>query len=132
MKTENKKLNKIHNIEKFFIMAGLIEIFAFVFISQNLYLMIIGVITVTPAYLALKEGKIKANYFTGGWALLKYNPICLALFSFVMGDLTENNFNHNILIPIIHLGLFIIGLLSFIFGIILITKTSKYLKNNIQ
>ena len=101
MKTENKKLNKIHNIEKFFVMAGLIEIFAFVFISQNLFLMIMGVITVTPAYLALKESKIKANYFTGAWALLKYNPICLALFSFVMGDLMVNNFNHSILITVI-------------------------------
>ena len=72
MKTENKKLNKIHNIEKFFIMAGLFEIFALIFMLQNLYLMIIGVITITPAYLAFKEGKIKANYFTGAWALLKY------------------------------------------------------------
>ena len=132
MKTENKKLNKIHNIEKFFIMAGLFEIFALIFMLQNLYLMIIGVITITPAYLAFKESKIKANYFTGAWALLKYNPVCLTLFSFIIGDLMASNFNRNNINTIIHLGLFIIGLLSFIFGIILITKTSKYLKNNIQ
>ena len=122
-----KKSKTNHNIEKSFIILGLLEIFVFIFLSQNLFLMCIGIITIIPAYLACYEGKIKFNYLTGILALLKYNPINIALFSFVLGDIiSSKSFIHAIIFWIF----LIFIIISFVCAIILMIKTSQYLRKN--
>ena len=127
MKNPIQKLKTIHNLEKFFIVVGLVEILAIVSINHNLLSMSVGVITIIPAYMTFKEGKMKSNYFTGIWALIKYNPIGLALFSFVLRDSIRGN--TNTITEIIYWSWLLIAISSFVFGIIIIVKTRKYLKN---
>ena len=71
--------------------------------------------------MAFKEGKMKSNYFTGIWALIKYNPIGLALFSFVLRDSIRGN--TNTITEIIYWSWLLIAISSFVFGIIIIVKT---------
>ncbi|MDA3891283.1 MAG: hypothetical protein PF517_06410 [Salinivirgaceae bacterium] len=91
--------------------------------------MIVGVITIFTAYIALKENKLKWNYFVGIWALVKYNPIGLALISFILSDFIGNS-SGSIIIAFIIIGLvFIVAISSFVLGIIIIVKTVKYIKS---
>ena len=123
----NQKLKTLNRLDFFFIIGGLIEVFCFVFVTHNLYIMIVGVITIIPAYIALKESNLKWNYFVGIWALVKYNPIGLAMISFILGDLIWN-FEGSIIY--LTMGLvFIVAISSFVLGIIIIVKTAKYFKN---
>ena len=123
----NQKLKTLNRLDFFFIIGGLIEVFCFVFVTHNLYIMIVGVITIIPAYIALKESNLKWNYFVGIWALVKYNPIGLAMISFILGDLIWN-FEGSIIYLTMGL-IFIVAISSFVLGIIIIVKTAKYFKN---
>ncbi len=122
----NLKLKTLIKLDLFFIIAGLFEVLCFVILTHNLYIMIIGLITVIPAYLAMKESNLKWNYFVGIIALVKYNPIGLALILFLLGDLNMN-FAESIMYLSIGLIL-LLAISSFILGIILIVKTAKYFR----
>jgi len=127
----NKKLKTLNRLDLFFILGGIIEVFCIVFITNNIYLMIIGVISIIPAYVALNGNNLKWNYFVGIWALVKYNPIGLIMLSFVVTDLTSK-FNESIMYLTMAL-VFVVAISSFILGIIIIIKTVNYFKSqNIQ
>ncbi len=114
------------------IIGGLIEVLCLVYLTGNLMLATVGLITVIPAYMAMKKSNVKWNYFVGIWALLKYNPLGLALFSFILGDALMNfGFDtFSTILMYLTIGLIILAVVgSLIVGIILLVKTSKYMKN---
>ncbi len=128
----NKNLKTLYRLDKFFIITGMIEVFLLVFITSSLFTMIIGVITIIPAYLALTNKKFKWNYFVGIWALVKFNPITgIPLVAFIIGDLFDS-FGLDTLSTILMITciscVVIIAISSLIFGIIILVKTSKHYK----
>lgn len=128
----NKNLKTLNRLDNFFIITGMIEVFLLVLITSNIFTMIIGVITIIPAYLALTKKKYKWNYFVGIWALIKFNPITgIPLVAFIIGDLL-GSFGLDTLSTIIMVicisCVVLIAISSLIFGIIILIKTSKYYK----
>ena len=128
----NKNLKILYRLDKFFIITGMIEVFLLVFITSSIYTMIIGVITIIPAYLALTKKKYKWNYFVGIWALVKFNPITgIPLVAFIIGDLFDS-FGLDTLSTILMITciscVVLIAISSLIFGIIILVKTSKHYK----
>ena len=132
MDTINKNLKTLYRLDNFFIIAGMIEVFLLVFITSSIYTMIIGVITIIPAYLALTKKNLKWNYFVGIWALIKFNPITgIPLVAFIIGDLLSSSgmgaFSTIVMIICIFCVV-LIAISSLIFGIIILIKTSKHYK----
>ena len=125
-----KEIKTIHNLGKYFVVVGILEIFIFQLLTYefDFFLMIIGLITIILAYIALQDDKIKFNYFIGCWSLLKYNPIGISMFIFVLRGSGFKSDLSNIII----ISWLLIALSSFVCGIIIIIKTSKYLKNKIN
>ena len=128
----NKNLKTLYQLDKFFIITGMIEVFLLVFITSSIYTMIIGVITIIPAYLALTNKKFKWNYFVGIWALVKFNPITgIPLMAFIIGNLFDS-FGLDTLSTILMITciscVVLIAISSLIFGIIILVKTSKHFK----
>ena len=121
-----KRLKVIYKLDLFFLIAGMAEVFLLVFFTHTFFLMVIGLITILLAYKAMKPGNIKWNYYLGIWALIKYNPITLALVAFLLGDFisySDAAFFLSTLMMIITLVLF---LASLVIGIIILVKTSRY------
>ena len=132
MDTINKNLKTLYRLDKFFIITGMIEVFLLVFITSSIYTMIVGVITIIPAYMALTKKNFKWNYFVGIWALIKFNPITgIPLVAFIIGDLF-GSFGLDTLSTVIMITciscVVSISISSLIFGIIILIKTSKYYK----
>ena len=132
MDTINKNLKTLYRLDMFFIITGMIEVFLLVFITSSIFTMIIGVITIIPAYLALTNKKLKWNYFVGIWALVKFNPITgIPLVAFIIGDLFDS-FGLDTLSTILMITciscVVLIAISSLIFGIIILIKTSKHYK----
>ena len=127
----DQKMKSLKRLDLFFLISGLIEVFSFVFLTHSFYLVIIGGITVYTAYIALSENKWKWNYFIGIWALVKYNPLGLAMISFMLSDALRNSVGGPMPVIIVSLAflVFILAILSFIIGIILIVKTVRYAKS---
>ena len=128
----NKNLKTLNRLDNFFIITGMIEVFLLVLITSNIFTMIIGVITIIPAYLALTKKKYKWNYFVGIWALIKFNPITgIPLVAFIIGDLL-GSFGLDTLSTIVMVicisCVVLIAISSLFFGIIILIKTSKYYK----
>jgi hypothetical protein len=128
----NKNLKTFYRLDNFFIITGLIEVFLLVLITSNIYTMIIGVITIIPAYLALTKKNFKWNYFVGIWAIIKFNPITgISLMAFIIGDLLSS-FGTGTLSSIVMIicisYVVLIAISSLIFGIIILIKTSKHYK----
>jgi len=129
-------MNPIKNTERsiiklcwLFIILGMLEIFVFIFLSHSFFFIIPGLVTVIAAYLSMNKMGKKRRYFVGIWALIKYNPIGLAIIAFIMGDFfaTSNIPENNYLYPAISL-IIILGLMSFVTGIVIIVKISKHNK----
>jgi hypothetical protein len=113
----------------FFIIAGLIEIFVLIFIFHSFFAIIPGLITIFSANSALNKTDKKRGYFVGIWPLIKYNPISLALVSFIMTDFLSGSLNSNSTFLSIIIFLFLtVAVLSVVFGVIIIVKISKYNK----
>lgn len=128
MDTINKKLKTLYRLDKFFIITGLMEVFLLVFITTNFYTMIIGVITIIPAYMALTTKNFKWNYFVGIWALIIFNPLSgIPMLAFIIGDLFGSSLST---IPMIICIICVVSVVisSFVLGIIILVKTSKYYK----
>ena len=127
IKNNSKRLNRL---TWFCIIFGLIEIFVLIFISSSILAIIPGLITIIPAYISLIDQKIKWKYFVGIWALVKYNPITLALTSFIIADLFGSSINSNSynLISFGLISLSFIGISSFVIGIFIIILTTKQIK----
>ena len=123
----DQKLKTLNRLDLFFILAGLVEVFILTFLTHNVLSIIAGLVTIIPAYLALKQSKLKWNYFVAIWALLKYNPIGLALIFFVISDLPMNL--SDFAFYGVGAGMLIVAISSFVIGIIILVKTSKYFKN---
>lgn len=127
MNETSRKFRTLNRIDLFFMIAGLIEIFCLAFLGDNRLLIIIGLITIITAFIPIKEDKLKWNYFVGIWALLKYNPLGIAAILFLLSDLMMS-FESTTATIVVGIALLITGLCSLVMGIILIVKTSKYLK----
>jgi len=134
---ENLKI--IKKLDLFFIGAGIFELFVMVFISHSLWLMLFGLITIIPAYIALYEKKMNWNYFVSIWAIVKYNPIIIiASVAFILGDFFRANGDKvssshetswiTIILVIIILCFFLVMVASLAFGIVLLVKTIKHKK----
>lgn len=134
-----KNLKTLKKLDWFFIAAGLFELFAVVFISTSFWGMILGLITLIPAYIALNEKNINWNYFVSIWAMIKYNPITLlALVAFIAGDFFRANKKASsgeetmgwdtIVAMAIAVCFFLIMVASFVLGVILLVKTIKHFK----
>ncbi len=93
--------------------------------------MIVCGITAFTAYVALKDHKLKWNYFVGIWALIKYNPFGLVLIFFLLSGFLRDSVGSTMPIVIISIAILVllIAIFSFVLGIILIVKTSKYIKS---
>lgn len=127
MEEFESNLKVINRLCWFFISAGLIEIFLLIFILHNFFGIIPGLITIFPAYSALNKIDKKMNYFVGIWPLIKYNPITLSLVSFILTDFSGGRYSVNLnLLSIFVMLFFILGVLSIVFGIILIIKIAKH------
>ena len=128
----SKNLKTLYRLDNFFIIAGMIEVFLLVFITSSIYTMIIGVITIIPAYLALTKKNFKWNYFVGIWALIKFNPITgIPLVAFIIGDLFSSSGMGTLSTIVMIICIFCvvsIAISSLIFGIIILIKTSKHYK----
>ena len=121
------KERTVNNLTKSFILIGLIEVFLWVFIFSNFLAVLIGVSTVIPAYIAVKEKKYNLNYFVAIWALCKYNPITLAIIAFILSDIAMTFSYSGLIISVVFAAL--VFLSSLIMGIILLIKTIKYKKS---
>jgi hypothetical protein len=143
METIADNIRTLKKLDWYFIIVGLFEIFILVFLTSNFFGMILGLITLIPAYIALTEKNINWNYFVGIWSIVKYNPIILiAMIAFVLGDFyrvngrkvhnessTDSFMSWDTILAIAIVVLFLLLVLSsFIIGIILITKTVKHNK----
>jgi hypothetical protein len=127
----NSKQRTLDKFNAYFMIAGMLEVFLFVLITHQFLLMLIGVITIIPAYLALSKREIKWNYFTGIWAILKYNPIGIAMVSFIIGDFlggTSETLFGEILMFSSSIILFLVVIGSFVLGIVILVKTESFKK----
>ena len=128
----NKKLKTLSRFDMFFIIVGILEVFLLVLITHKLYLMIIGVITIIPAYMALKESNLKWNYFVGIWALVKYNPLTgTAMVAFILAKIFSGFGGGTLSTIFMFLTIalvVIVAISSLVVGIIIIVKTAKYIK----
>lgn len=124
-------MKTLNRLNLFFVISGLVEIFSLVLLTQQFYIMIVGGITAFTAYVALKDHKLKWNYFVGIWALIKYNPFGLVLIFFLLSGFLRDSVGSTMPIVIISIAILVllIAIFSFVLGIILIVKTSKYIKS---
>lgn len=125
-----KNLKILSRLTWLCIIIGLIEVFVLIFFSSSIFAIIPGLITIIPAYISLIDEKIKWKYFVGVWALIKYNPISVALTSFIIADLTNGAFYNKQSLIFFLLGIFmtIIGICSIVIGIFIIILTAKQIK----
>ncbi|PKQ67485.1 hypothetical protein BZG01_07020 [Labilibaculum manganireducens] len=128
-------VKSLKRINWFFIGLGMLEIFLLVFLTQNFLFMLYGLITLVPAYIALSPKHIKWNYFVGIWTLIQFNPLTgLAMIGFILGDFFKPGADRagdlfDTIFAIVCILIFAaIVISSFILGILLISKTSKYNK----
>jgi hypothetical protein len=110
----------------FFIAMGLIEIFYFVFVTYNFLGIIPGIITIVPAYLTLQKNTVKRRNFVGIWPLIKFNPIGFAMIAFIMGDFLGPLASGSGIFFLFMIIFIPLGILSIIFGILLIKKITKH------
>ena len=125
-----KNLKILSRLTWLCIIIGLIEVFVLIFFSSSIFAIIPGLITIIPAYISLIDEKIKWKYFVGVWALIKYNPISVALTSFIIADLTNGAFYNKQSLIFFLLGIFmtIIGICSIVIAIFIIILTAKQIK----
>lgn len=128
MSDQNTKLKSIYHLDLFFLIVGVLEIFLLMFLTHNYITIVLGVVTWYSAYKAMKPGLIRWNYFVGIWAIIKCNPVTIALIAFLLSDRINTYQNGFMLIIISAIGILVIYLASFILGIILLVKTAKYIK----
>ncbi|WP_461629222.1 hypothetical protein [Labilibaculum euxinus] len=113
----------------------MLEIFLLVFLTHNFLFLLYGLITLVPAYIALNAKHIKWNYFVGIWTLIQFNPLTgLAMIGFILGDFFKPGADRagdlfDTILAIVCILIFAaIVISSFILGILIIRKTSKYNK----
>ena len=125
---QKAKLQSIYRLDLFFLIVGVLEIFLLLFLTHNYLTIVMGVVTWYSAYKAMKPGLLRWNYFVGIWAIVKCNPITIALIAFLVSDRINMYQNGSTLIIISAIITLVIYLASFILGIILLVKTAKYIK----
>lgn len=130
MDTLEKHAKSLHRMNRFFIVAGLLELFLFIFLTNNFITGIVGIITLVPAYIALSQAKFRWNYFTGVWAIVKYNPVTASAIAFILANFLHNDtagsgLNNSVIIITIVVGI-ILAIASLILGVIILVKTGKY------
>jgi hypothetical protein len=93
----------------------------------NLLYAIPAFITIFSAYNTFSNSSFRHKYSLGVWTILKYNPISLILFIFIVKDISKKSFfafeKQSILLIIIQ------SLMCFILAIILMIRVSKYNKS---
>lgn len=137
MNEQEKNSKSIRKLCWFFIVTGIIEVFYLVLITHNILAIIPGLISIFPAYFTLNKNSIKRRNFVGIWPLIKFNPIGIAMIAFILGDfLNTAPYNYSsVIFPSLFIIFIPLGILSFIFGIIIIVKISRhnrFLKLNTQ
>jgi len=118
----------------FFIVVGVVEIFISVFILKYVGLgflavlilgIIPGLITTLSANITLnKKKERKKGYFGSIWNMLKYNPISLSMFVFILSDfLAASSISIGSYVVIL---IALLGIISFVCSIILAIKISNH------
>ena len=128
----DKNSRIIRKLCQYFKVVGIVEVFLFVLILKASgvgFLVILtlgftpGVITVLSANSIFKKNKERRGYFGAIWNMLKYNPISYGMLLFILGDfLTAGNSIASYVVILIAL----LGIISFVCGIILAIKISKH------
>ncbi|HQN15903.1 MAG TPA: hypothetical protein PLC90_06060 [Bacteroidales bacterium] len=121
MEKDENNLKSLKKLYWFFVCTGLYEVFFFVYISHNFLGIIPGLITIFPAYISLNKVNKKKNYFVPIWSFIKFCPPVGLIVFFVLQDLFRKN-SGSIFSSILIFFYSILGVLSIIFGIILIKK----------
>jgi hypothetical protein len=119
-----KVIKSIKKIDNVFIIIGIVEVFLWVLVSSGFFAALIGILTIYPAYMAQKNQNYKWNYFLGVLSIVKFNPLTLAILSFLLGDLAYRFNSAGFYICTILSAL--VFLASLILGIILLVKTAKF------
>ncbi|SRR6056297_1158736 len=119
-----KVIKSIKKIDDVFIIIGIIEVFLWVLVSSSFFAAFIGILTIYPAYMAQKKQNYKWNYFLGILSIVKFNPLTLAILSFIFSDLAYRFNTAGFYICIILSSL--VFLASLILGIILLVKTARF------
>ena len=128
----DKNSRIIRKLCQYFKVVGIVEVFLFVLILRAsgvgfLGILILGfapgLITVLSANSIFNKNKERRGYFGAIWNMLKYNPISYFMFLFILGDfLAVGNSIASYVIILIAL----LGIISFVCGIILAVKISKH------
>ena len=121
----DKNSRIIRNLCQYFKLVGIAEVFLFVFIlkvagASLLVILVLGIapglITSLSAHSTFKKNKQRRGYLGAIWNMLKYNPIFLSMFMFILGDFSA----------FIALLMLLFGIASFVCSIILAVKISKH------
>lgn len=133
MGENERRLKTIVRLDLIFLLIGLAEVFLLVFLTHKLYFMVPGLVTVLAAHRAMKPGKVRWNYFLGIWSMIKYNPVTLGMVFFLLSDMFSPfggygavNLSYGVMvfIAVLTLAIFVF---SFVAGIVIMVKTSKYI-----
>lgn len=117
-----EKINILNRLNYFFIIVGALEILVFA-VMQKPWLMVLGIATFILAMISVKERKMKLNYFTGLLAVLKYNPLSLALFWPLFMDFFSLHMAHVSTGKIVFLCWLLLAFITVVCGVFLILKT---------
>jgi hypothetical protein len=127
----DKNSRIIRTLCQYFKVVGLVEVFLFVSILNAAgvgFLVILlgitpGLITVLSADSIFKKNKERRGYFVAIWNMLKYNPISYSMLLFILGDFL---YAGNSIAPYAVISMALLGIISFVCGIILAVKISKH------
>jgi len=123
----------IKNLCQYFKVVGIVEVFLFVLILKAsgvgfLVTLVLGLtpglITVLSANSIFKKNKERRGYFGAIWNILKYNPISYSILLFILGDFLNTNSIASYVVILIAL----LGIISFVCGVILAVKINKHNK----
>ena len=124
----DKNSRIIRNLCQYFKLVGIVEVFLFVFFlkaagASLLVILVLGIapglITALSADSTFKKNKERRGYLGAIWNMLKYNPIFLSMFMFILGDFSAFS-------AFIALLMLLFGIASFVCSIILAVKISKH------
>jgi len=128
----DKNSSIIRKLCQYFKVVGMVEVFLFVLILKASGVGFLGIltlgfipglITVLSANSIFKKNKERRGYFGAIWNMLKYNPISGSMLLFILGDFIQSS---NSIASYVVILMALLGIISFVCGIILAVKISKH------
>ena len=122
----------IRKLCQYFKVVGMVEVLLFVFIlrAAGAGLIVILILGITPGLITtlsadstFKKNKERRGYFGAIWNMLKYNPISYSMLLFILGDFLTA---FNSIASYVFILMALLGIISFVCGIILAVKISKH------